>query len=159
MMTALATVTDVHSQGNGYHIALSCEQKTSCSSCASQKSCGTGIVSKAVGKKSLLWQLDTQQKVTPGQVVEIGFPEKSLLQSAALVYVLPLVMMMFGAWLGDAWLAPALQTGEGVTILSAALFIGLGIALAKRWSVKLEQRSAREVVLVRVLGEPVIHPV
>ena len=80
MMTALATVMQVSPQSHGYEIQLSCEQKTSCSSCTSAKSCGTGIVSKAVGKKSLLWQLDTEQKVTPGQVVEIGFPEKSLLQ-------------------------------------------------------------------------------
>lgn len=51
MMTALATVTQVTAQQQHFSVELSCEQQTSCNSCASQKSCGTGIVSKAVGKK------------------------------------------------------------------------------------------------------------
>ncbi|MBY8035895.1 SoxR reducing system RseC family protein [Vibrio fluvialis] len=155
MMTALATVTAVASQKHGYHVELSCEQQTSCNSCASSKSCGTGIVSKAIGNKSLFWQLDTDKKVEQGQVVEIGFPEKSLLQSAALVYLVPLLMMILGAWLADAWLAPLLGMGEGVIILTSLLFIGLGIAMAKRGSTQLEKRSAQEVVLLRVLGQPI----
>lgn len=97
MMTALATVSAVEKQGAHYRVQLSCEQQTSCSSCSSQKSCGTGIVTKAVGNKSLFWQLTTKNLVKAGQIVEIGFPERSLLQSAALVYLVPLFMMMLGA--------------------------------------------------------------
>ncbi|MCV5655971.1 SoxR reducing system RseC family protein, partial [Escherichia coli] len=70
MMTALATVTDVHRRGKQYEIDLSCEQQTSCSSCSSQKSCGTGVVTKAIGNKSLSWHLRTDKSVKIGQVVE-----------------------------------------------------------------------------------------
>ncbi|MGC7892100.1 SoxR reducing system RseC family protein [Vibrio anguillarum] len=155
MMTALATVTAVQPNAKGFHVELSCQQQTSCSSCSSSKSCGTGIVSKAIGNKALLWQLDTKKPVKQGQTVEIGFPEKSLLQSAALVYLVPLFMMMFGAWLGESLLAPWLGLGEGIVIIMAAVFIVLGIGIAKRCSVVLEKRSQQEVVLVRVLGEPI----
>ncbi|MFV0448435.1 MAG: SoxR reducing system RseC family protein [Vibrio sp.] len=155
MMTALATVTAVQTKEQGFHLELSCEQKTSCSSCSSAKSCGTGIVSKAIGGKSLRWQLDTDKNVLQGQVVEIGFPEKSLLQSAALVYLVPLFMMIFGAWLADSWLAPMLNMGEGLVILTSLIFIGLGIKLAKICSASLEKRTEQEVVLLRVLGEPI----
>lgn len=155
MMTALATVTSVQLKQQGFHVELSCEQQTSCSSCSSSKSCGTGIVSKAVGNKILHWQLNTDKTVKPGQVIEIGFPEKSLLQSAALVYLVPLFMMMLGAWLGDAVIAPMFNGGEGLVIMSAALFIAVGIIIAKRFSTVLEKRSQLEVVLVRVLGEPI----
>ncbi len=155
MMTALATVVAVQRKNKGFHVELSCEQKTSCSSCSSAKSCGTGIVSKAIGSKSLHWQLDTDKSVAQGQVVEIGFPEKSLLQSAALVYLVPLFMMILGAWLADAWLAPVLVMGEGVTILASLLFIALGIYIAKIYSRQLEKRTEQEVVLLRVLGEPI----
>ncbi len=155
MMTALATVMAVQSTGHGFHVELSCEQKTSCSSCSSSKSCGTGIVSKAIGSKSLRWQLDTDKTVSRGQVVEIGFPEKSLLQSAALVYLVPLFMMILGAWLADSWLAPMLGMGEGIIIVTSLAFIALGIQLAKKWSKRLEQRTKQEVVLLRVLGEPI----
>lgn len=76
MMTALATVSAVKANATGYEVELSCDQQTSCSSCSSQKSCGTGVVSKAIGKKSLHWHLVTKKIVKEGQVVEIGLPEK-----------------------------------------------------------------------------------
>ncbi len=155
MMTALATVMAVQNNEHGFHVELSCEQKTSCSSCSSSKSCGTGIVSKAIGSKSLRWHLDTDKTVAQGQVVEIGFPEKSLLQSAALVYLVPLFMMILGAWLADSWLAPMLGMGEGIVIATSLASIGLGISLAKIWSRQLEVRTEQEVVLLRVLGEPI----
>ena len=156
MMTALATVMQVSPQSHGYEIQLSCEQKTSCSSCSSSKSCGTGIVSKAIGNKALFWTLNTSKNVHQGQVVEIGFPEKSLLQSAALVYLVPLFMMILGAWIANQWLAPALNMGEGIVIACSFLFILLGISLAKFLSPRLEQRSQQEVILLRVLGEPIV---
>lgn len=114
MMTALATVSSVEQSGQQYFVQLSCEQQTSCSSCSSQKSCGTGIVTKAVGNKSLFWQLKTKSLVKAGQIVEIGFPEKSLLQSAAIVYLIPLFMLMIGAGFGQLLLQPLLQGGEGI---------------------------------------------
>lgn len=155
MMTALATVSSVNSASKGYEVELSCEQQTSCTSCSSQKSCGTGIVSKAFGNKTLLWQLSTDKPLKQGQVVEIGFPEKSLLWSASIVYITPLVLLFIGALLSQWVLVPLFGTGEGVTILVSALFLFLGILLAKKLSSKAEQESTREVVLLRVLGEPI----
>lgn len=155
MMTALATVSAVTPVSSGFDVELSCEQQTSCSSCSSQKSCGTGIVSKAVGKKSLRWHLVTQKLVKPGQVVEIGLPEKSILQSAAVVYLVPLFAMILGAFIGQWWLAPFFSLGEGVVILSAALATAAGIALAKQLSSRLERQSSQQVVLLRILGEPI----
>ncbi|EHD2269380.1 TPA: SoxR reducing system RseC family protein [Vibrio cholerae] len=155
MMTALATVTKVVPAQQGFQVTLSCEQQTSCSSCQSSKSCGTGIVSKAFGNKTLFWRLQTTQALEAGEVVEIGLPEKSVLQSAALVYLLPLFFMMLGAWLGDQWLAPMLGFGEGMVILTALLFIALGVWVAKHYAKVLELRSQQQVVLLRKLGIPV----
>lgn len=155
MMTALATITGVSPTSRGYQVALSCEQTTSCSSCSSQKSCGTGIVSKAVGNKALHWELMTDNQVHKGQVVEIGFPEKSLLQSAAIVYLVPLFMMMLGAAIGQLMIAPTLQLGEGGVILTSGLFAYAGLWLAKRLSKPIAEQSLQEVILIRVLGEPI----
>ncbi|ENM5826589.1 SoxR reducing system RseC family protein [Vibrio metoecus] len=155
MMTALATVTKVVPAQQGFQVTLSCEQQTSCSSCQSSQSCGTGVVSKALGNKTLFWRLQTTQALQAGEVVEIGLPEKSLLQSAALVYLLPLFFMMLGAWLGTQWLAPMWDLGEGIVIFTSLLFIGLGVWVAKRYAKVLEQRSEQQVVLLRKLGIPV----
>ncbi|WP_321463854.1 SoxR reducing system RseC family protein [uncultured Vibrio sp.] len=155
MMTALATVTDVKRHGKQYDLDLSCEQQTSCSSCSSQKSCGTGVVTKAIGNKSLSWHLRTEKSVQIGQVVEIGFPESSLIKSAMAVYLLPLFGLILGALFGHLLFAPLLAGGEGVIILSSVLFATGGVWLAKRVSKPLEDESQRQVTLVRVLGEPI----
>lgn len=155
MMTALATVIQVTEHDRGYHVELSCEQQTSCSSCASQKGCGTGVVSKAFGNKSLLWQLDTERHLKVGQVVEIGISEHSLLQSAMLVYLLPIFAMLLGALCGHFLLSPWLGFGEGVVVLSSIFFAGAGVMMAKKLAVPLEQKSASQVALIRVFGEPI----
>ncbi|MCF8779764.1 SoxR reducing system RseC family protein [Vibrio sp. IRLE0018] len=155
MMTALATVTQVTQHESGYQIALSCEQQTSCSSCSSQKSCGTGVVSKAFGNKNLHWQLKTSRILKVGQVVEIGIPEQSLLQSAMLVYLLPIVAMLLGALFGHLVLSPWLDMGEGAVVLTSMLFAFIGILLAKKLAQPLEQKSAAQVELIRVFGEPI----
>ncbi|NIY83615.1 SoxR reducing system RseC family protein [Vibrio hepatarius] len=155
MMTALATVSAVKASATGYEVELSCDQQTSCSSCSSQKSCGTGVVSKAIGKKSLHWHLVTKKIVKQGQVVEIGLPEKSLLQSAAIVYLIPLFALIVGALFGQWLLLPWLGGGEGVVILCSAIFTGAGIYLAKAMAAKQESLSSQQVTLLRVLGEPI----
>ncbi|ANN25496.1 TPA: SoxR reducing system RseC family protein [Vibrio vulnificus] len=155
MMTALATVTQVTPNDHGFEVALSCEQQTSCSSCSSQKNCGTGVVSKAFGNKSLLWHLETQRRLHVGQVVEIGIPEQSLLQSAMLVYLLPIVAMLLGALFGHLVLSPWLEMGEGAVVLTSMLFAFIGILLAKKLAQPLEQKSAAQVELMRVFGEPI----
>ncbi|MDC0610645.1 SoxR reducing system RseC family protein [Vibrio sp.] len=157
MMTALATVTSVCSSSQGFKVELSCEQQSSCSHCSSSKSCGTGVVSKAIGNKVLKWTLQTTQIVKEGQMVEIGFPEKSLLQSAALVYLMPLIMLIIGAICGQSLAEHYFNNNELVVIAVSCLFAWSGIEVAKRLSKKLEKRSGEEVVLVRILGEPLMH--
>lgn len=157
MMTALATVASVSSTPDGYSVELNCERQSSCSHCSSSESCSTGVVSKALGSKVLRWTLSTTQIVKEGQMVEIGFPEKSLLESAALVYLLPLVMLIIGALCGQSLSSHYFSGNELVVILCSVAFAWLGIEFAKRFSKVLERRSGKEVVLVRVLGESIIQ--
>ena len=154
MMTALATVVASNPSKSGFRIQLSCEQQTSCSSCSSQKSCGTGVVSKAFGNKAHAWYLESKQSLTPGQVVEIGLPEKQLLQSAALIYLSPIAFLFLGALLGHFWLQPMLGSGELAVIAASVLFAWVGTLCAKHWSGKLERESEDKVSLIRVLGRP-----
>lgn len=153
MMTSLATVTSVTESERGNVLELSCQQQTSCSHCASQSSCGTGVVSKAIGNRSHHWSLVTREKVRPGQLVEIGLPEKKLLQFASIVYLIPIVLLMFGGFLGE-FLAGSAE-GEGPVILLAFLAMAAGIWLARKLSGKMQLASEQAVTLIRVLGEPV----
>ena len=155
MITALATVVSVEEQGMGRLVGLSCEQQTSCSHCSSQKSCGTGIVSKAIGSKSHKWILTTDKKVRVGQIVEIGLPEKKLIHFAAIVYLLPLGMLMLGAVVGEFMIRPLVADGEWINILLSLAFMFFGIRLARRLSSRLQSKTEQSVSLLRVLGAPI----
>ncbi|MFV0574987.1 MAG: SoxR reducing system RseC family protein [Vibrio sp.] len=156
MMTALATVVSVTENHGINYVELSCEQKTSCNSCQSQKSCGTGMVSKAIGNKAHLWKLNTPQNLKAGQIVEIGLPEKSLVLSALVVYLLPLLAMIIGSVVAQMVLRPWLNLGEGIVIAMFFLCGGLGIYFAKPMTQWLERKVDSEVSLIRVLGEPIL---
>ncbi|HAU4900382.1 TPA: transcriptional regulator, partial [Aeromonas hydrophila] len=71
--------------------------------------------------------------------VRLGIPQASILQGAALVYVLPLFCLLAGALLGQLWLAPLLSAGEGVTILSCLLGGLIGFSLVRYFSNRLDQ--------------------
>ncbi|MDP5253951.1 MULTISPECIES: SoxR reducing system RseC family protein [unclassified Vibrio] len=156
MMTALARVQEVKETEQGWWVELACQQQSSCNSCQSQKSCGTGMVSKAIGNKTLIWQLNTSLSVKHGDVVEIGIGEKSVLSSALLVYLTPLLFMMVAAVLSQWWLAPLMGTGEGLTILISALSGFVGMKIAQKLARPFESHSNSEVSLIRVLGQQIV---
>lgn len=156
MMTALATVVSVQKEEGINSVQLSCEQKTSCNSCQSQKSCGTGMVSKALGSKAHFWKLHTSQTLQAGQVVEIGLPEKSLVLSALVVYLLPLFAMIAGSIFAQMILRPWLHLGEGIVILMFFVCGALGVYFAKPVTQWLEKKVDNEVSLIRILGQPII---
>ncbi len=150
-MTALATVLEIKTGA----VVVGCQQKSSCDQCSSQQSCGTGIVSQVLPGKMHNCTLYTDKKLSIGQVVEIGLPEKNLLQSAAIVYLVPLIFLFIGAFISDLFITPQLDVGELATITVAALSSVIGYVLAKVFSRQMELNTEQQVSLIRVLGEPV----
>ncbi|RWX53265.1 SoxR reducing system RseC family protein [Photobacterium chitinilyticum] len=151
MMRSLATVVAV----DPGIITVTCQQQTSCGHCASRDSCGTGIVSKATPGRSHLVKIVTQTRVSIGEVVEIGLSERSMLHSAILVYVLPLLFLVLGAVLGQWWFVDLAGSGELGVILTAVLSAAVGLLLARRFAKRLEGNSAYKPSLIRVLGDPI----
>ncbi|KLV06502.1 transcriptional regulator [Photobacterium ganghwense] len=151
MMRSLATVVAVETG----RITVSCQQQTSCGSCGSRDSCGTGIVSKALPGRRHEITIATREKASVGDTVEIGLSERSMLQSALLVYVLPLLGLVLGAILGQWWFVSLAGGGELGVIVTALGFAGAGLWLARRLATRLEGDSAYQPTLIRVLGTPV----
>ncbi|WP_299020569.1 SoxR reducing system RseC family protein [uncultured Photobacterium sp.] len=151
MMRSLATVVAVEPGA----ITVSCQQQTSCGHCASRDSCGTGIVSKAIPGRSHLVKIPTRTQVTLGDVVEIGLSERSMLHSAMLVYVLPLLFLILGAVLGQWWFVDLADSGELGVILTSTVSAAIGLLLARRLARRMEGLSAYKPDLIRVLGNPI----
>lgn len=86
MMREWATVVAWH---NGV-ATLHSEIKTSCSSCSARKGCGSHLLNKLGPKNAHVMQINSPEPLQPGQRIELGIAEKSLLGSALLVYMTPL---------------------------------------------------------------------
>ncbi|MGR5143887.1 SoxR reducing system RseC family protein [Photobacterium sp. DNB23_23_1] len=136
-------------------ITVSCQQQTSCGSCASRDNCGTGIVSKALPGRQHQLKIATDKPVKVGDVVEIGLSERSMLHSATLVYVLPLLCLVLGTALGQWWFVTLAGGEELGVILTALVSAALGLGLARRLAMRVEGTSAYKPHLIQVLGSPV----
>ncbi|KAE8176207.1 SoxR reducing system RseC family protein [Photobacterium carnosum] len=151
MMRTLATVVAVDTG----HITVSCQQQTSCGHCASSDSCGTGIVTKAMPGRSHQINIDTKEKVLLGQVVEIGLSERSMLSSALLVYMLPLLFLVVGSLIGQYVFIDLAASNQLGVIVSAAVATTVGLMIARYYAKRLDGDSAYKPSLIRVLGLPI----
>jgi len=70
---------------------LHSELKTSCSSCSARKGCGSHMLNKLGPKNAHVMKIASAEPLAPGQRIELGIAEKSLLSSALLVYMTPLL--------------------------------------------------------------------
>ncbi|WP_087023801.1 SoxR reducing system RseC family protein [Thaumasiovibrio subtropicus] len=151
MMTSLATVVGHEPDA----VIVSCQQQSSCGHCSNRDSCGTGIVSKVLPGKQHQIRIETPSRPDVGHIVEIGLPEESLLRSAFMIYLVPLLGLIFGAIIGQWWFVELANGSELGTIASAFGFGALSFVMIKRLSQKYEQESAYKPRLLRVFGAPV----
>jgi sigma-E factor negative regulatory protein RseC len=87
MVKEWATVVRWH---NG-RVVLRYGSNSGCGSCAARSTCGSYILNKIGPKTEYQLELEISQPLVVGQKVEVGIPEGSLLRSAMLVYLTPLL--------------------------------------------------------------------
>lgn len=109
---------------------------SSCNHCQQQQ-CGTGLAEKALAKRFHQLTLPYQGDIQPGDEVVLGLPERGLLMAAALMFLLPLLLILVAALLSQ-WLSLWLgMTSEWLVLLGAVLggYAGfwLGQSGHRRW--------------------------
>ncbi|QCR35257.1 SoxR-reducing system protein RseC [Nissabacter sp. SGAir0207] len=100
MMKEWATVV---SWENGMAL-LRCDPQAGCGSCNARTGCGTRTLNKLGPQPEHHLQVAIDQPLEPGQKVELGITEGSLLRSALLVYMTPLVGVLLGGGVMQMWL-------------------------------------------------------
>ncbi|MBN2427879.1 MAG: SoxR reducing system RseC family protein [Deltaproteobacteria bacterium] len=106
---------------------VTCVKTGACKGCASEKMCSLG---RDDGKR--LVEVHNQLHAQPGNRVKIATTNRAFYKSSFLVYILPLILLLIGAGLGQ-WLGTSVLTGVdpnlsalilGVLFL-AATFVGI----------------------------------
>ncbi|EGT4256445.1 SoxR-reducing system protein RseC [Citrobacter amalonaticus] len=128
---------------------VSCDVKASCSSCASRSGCGTRVLNKLGPQTTHTIVVASDVPLEPGQKVELGIAEGSLLSSAMLVYLSPLVGLFLIASLFQVLF------GSDLAALSGAILGGVGgFLIARGYSRKLAEREAWQPVILNVALAP-----
>ncbi|WP_342323994.1 SoxR-reducing system protein RseC [Kosakonia sp. BYX6] len=141
MIKEWATVVSWHN-GNAL---VECDVKASCSSCASRASCGSRVLNKLGPQITHTIAVPSAEPLVVGQKVELGIAESSLLGSAVLVYMSPLLgLFVMGA---------VFQTlfSQDLAALCGAVLGGVGgFLLARGLSPKLATRSEWQPIILSV---------
>lgn len=128
---------------------LSCDVKASCSSCASRAGCGSRILNKLGPQTSHTLSVACETPLVAGQKVELGIAEGSLIGSALLVYMSPLVGLFIVSALFQA------MFGTNLAAISGALLGGVGgFLIAREFSLKLSRRENWQPVILSVALPP-----
>ena len=124
---------------------VSCDVKASCNSCASRAGCGSRVLNKLGPQTTHMISVPSDKPLVEGQKVELGIAEGSLLGSAMLVYLSPLVGLFAVAGLFQ------MLFGTDLAAMCGGLLGGVGgFLLARGFSQRLAVREEWQPVILSV---------
>ena len=124
------------------------QRRSACGACSASEGCGTAALAKVWGDRRARVRAISALPLQPGDAVIVGLAEGALLRGSLLVYLLPIVLLLAGALLGQTAFAGA---GEEPVILSGAVGLGLGFLAARVVSRRLRSDARFQPVVMRRL--------
>lgn len=132
---------------NNGQIQVETQIKSTCSGCQINSHCGTGMVARALSPKTQQLILDCQQQVQVGQQVKLGIPEQTLLGASALVYLMPVLVLLITVMVTQLWFS------EGWVILSALMASSLSFMAVRLFLQR--QPEQYQPQLIAVIPQPI----
>jgi positive regulator of sigma E activity len=138
----------VHLQGDSAGVRIGAI--SGCTACDAGKGCGAGVFGKLLRRKPTTLLLENDIGAKPGQLVNIGIPDRVYLRLLFALYFFPLVLGLVGAGIGH-YLGVQMDVNAGLvdamTFFVAVLFGGIAL-----WTVRLKQITLQGRMKVRLLG-------
>jgi sigma-E factor negative regulatory protein RseC len=133
-------------QIEGQHTFVQASQANGCEQC-SGKGCGAGKLSQLFCSKPRQFQVDNSINAGVGDEVE-----GSVLRGISVVYLLPLLLLVAGAVLGNAWMGQPGQS-DGYAAAGAMLGLTAGFVLARWISMRQDRDHSRPYIARQWGGE------
>ena len=115
---------------------VTAERKSSCGHCSANQTCGTSVLSKHIGKRSMEMWVNDPIGVHPGDQVVIRIEEGGLLLGSLAVYLLPLLLLIGSAMFGE-YMARNIGWDSEATAISFAV---IGMLLSYLWLKRFNRR-------------------
>lgn len=112
-------------------VRVKTQRQSSCSACQMKNSCGQGLLSQISEGKGLELELENNLNAKPGDVVILSVPDAGVLSASLLMFMVPLLALIFGG--GVAQLA---GFSELQTVTLALLSLAAGFLFVNRFSAK-----------------------
>ena len=127
---------------------VKCQSQSACGQCAAKNSCGTSSLSELNGKRGEhIFNVETLMPLHEGQIVEIGLEEKSMLLSALLMYILPLLTLVLSTLISDY-----ISHNEILRTILIFFSTAISFIVVKIYSRNLAQKTEFHPTLLRVLS-------
>lgn len=134
----------------GQYALVETQRKSTCESCSVNKGCGTAVVSKALGRAPLQHRVENRIDASAGDEVVIGIDESGLLKGSFAAYIVPLLLMLLCAGIGEMIGVRFIGVStEGITIIAAFSGLLLGFLWLGRYSHHLRQQRVCQPEILR----------
>jgi len=110
MLTESAIVT----RRDGRRIELELQRGSACGNCELSQGCGTGALSRLLGRRSKALFIETEQELEPGDEVQLVLSESALVKASLTLYGLPLLGMVLAGLL-----AASVAAAEWLVVVAA----------------------------------------
>jgi len=139
----------------GNQLVLQVQTQSTCGSCAVNKSCGTSVLSKVVGRKFTQFQAENNIGAEVGDTVIVGIAEDALLKGSLAMYVIPIMGMLVFSLVADSML---MEVTSRDLVIAVSGFMGLacGSLLAKLY---FQRQSSASLFLPVVLRKTTVQNV
>ena len=120
-------------EGQAY---ISAQRQSSCGHCSARSGCGTSVLSRYIGRRSMQMWVEDPIGVKVNDEVVIQLQESGLFRASILFYLFPLLLFLAFALLGEHMT----QVLELESELLVMLFAGVGLAVSFVWLHKSEKK-------------------
>ena len=118
------------------------QSRNGCTKCQRGEGCGAGLLDGLLYRKPYQIKLQSSKKLKCNQQVWLGLTDLHLQRNAAIIYGLPVILLLFGVGL-SYWFLPS---HDGWQILGA--FIGLSVGIVMTGYVEKNQRINQSRIIV-----------
>ncbi len=137
----------------GDQLVLQAQTQSACGSCSASKGCGTSVLSKVVGRKFTRFQAENNIDAAVGDTVVVGISEDALLRGSVVMYVIPILGMLFFALAADSLLGAPVDHRDLAIAASGIMGLVFG-SLISKWYFQRQTSKQRfaPVVLRKIIG-------
>ena len=136
------------------------QRRSTCSSCAVEKGCGTATLAKVLGRRRTLVRVLSDLPLAVGDQVVIGIREQALVRGSLAVYAVPLLLMLAGAIIGELGAGQGLWgSAEVASVLLGTGGLVAGLVWLKRFSRRIHDDTDYQPVVLRRKADPITNHV